>query len=85
MLFHGADAIVMPHGAAASNLLFARPGTTVIELTATLETPGWISFAERLGIRHHAILARDLRDPHGQHEFRTSTAELDQIIGIVTA
>ncbi len=31
-LFHGAEAIVGPHGAAFSNVVFCRPGTKVIEL-----------------------------------------------------
>lgn len=37
LLFHNAQAIVAPHGAALTNLVFCRPGTPVIELF----TSGW--------------------------------------------
>lgn len=32
LLFHGAEAILAPHGAAWTNLIFARPGTHVLEI-----------------------------------------------------
>lgn len=37
LLFHGAEAIVAPHGAALTNLVFCRPHTPVVEFFA----PGW--------------------------------------------
>lgn len=55
--FGNADVIVAVHGAGLTNLLFARPGTTVIELfpeNCVKSTYLWLS--NRLNIRHHALL-----------------------------
>ena len=59
-LFHRADVIVAPHGAGLSNILFARPGTTIIE--AHCHEPAYIRMSFRqlslkLGMRYHGMLS----------------------------
>lgn len=55
--FGNADVVVAVHGAGLTNLLFARPGATVIELfpeNCVKSTYLWL--ASRMGVAHHALL-----------------------------
>lgn len=68
-LFYDADIIVMPHGAALSNLIFARPSTTIFELYCKQGLPQisnthwngpetWFSgFSNRYGNQHFVYVA----------------------------
>ncbi len=60
-LFAGADFIVAPHGAGLANLVYARPGTMLVEL----HMDGWVNWCFRnlaatLGITYDAVLGREL-------------------------
>jgi capsular polysaccharide biosynthesis protein len=57
-LFEQADVLIAPHGASQTNLIYSRPGTTIIELFS----PGWIhylywSMSAQLGIRYYYLIA----------------------------
>ena len=59
-LFHGADAVLAPHGAGLANLAFCRPGTKVIEIF----NEGWQpeifwQLSEAVGLEHHCLFAAD--------------------------
>jgi hypothetical protein len=56
-LFHSASAVVAPHGAALSNLVFCRPGTPVVELFTPryVATCYWI-IAAYGGLRYGYVL-----------------------------
>ncbi len=58
-LFAGAEAIVAPHGAGLANLVFARPGTVVVEL----HMDSWVNWCFRhlaavLALRYDAVVGR---------------------------
>lgn len=58
--FANADAIIAVHGAGLTNLIFARPGTAVMELfprNCIKSTYLWLS--NRLGLRHYPLLGSD--------------------------
>jgi hypothetical protein len=53
----GADVIVAPHGAALTNLVFAEPGTRVVEiLPANNPQPFFWHLADRVGLEYQAIV-----------------------------
>lgn len=57
-LFAEADILIAPHGASQTNLIYSRPGTTIIELFS----PGWIhylywSMSGQLGIKYYYLIA----------------------------
>jgi hypothetical protein len=55
--FGNADVIVAVHGAGLANLLFARPGTAVIELfPADFVKSTYLWLSNRLGLRHHCVV-----------------------------
>jgi len=57
-LFHEAEAVVAPHGAALANLIWCRPGSLVIELANKgYYPPFYRNLAESCGLRHEALLA----------------------------
>lgn len=60
-LFRDAEMIVAPHGAGLANLIFATPGTTVIELIAP-EYPFtfYPEICRRIKLRHHLLHCRAL-------------------------
>ncbi len=67
-LFAGADAIVAPHGAGLANLVYARPGTVIVELH--MDT--WINWCFRhlaavFALRYDAVVGR--ADPSGGTRF----------------
>ena len=57
-LFHEAEIVVAPHGAALANLLWCRPGTLVVELASECYFPPFYqNLAEFCGLRHAAVLS----------------------------
>ncbi|MDO7834660.1 glycosyltransferase 61 family protein [Sphingobium sp. HBC34] len=60
-LFHGAELIVGPHGAGLANMVFARPGTHVVELLPIIEGAyrlrfNYLRLSMLRGLHHHAWL-----------------------------
>ncbi|MEB3886922.1 tetratricopeptide repeat protein [Lyngbya sp. CCY1209] len=55
-LFANAEAIVAPHGSGLTNLMFCRPGTTVIELVSPhyIRHYYWV-ISQQLGLHHYYI------------------------------
>jgi capsular polysaccharide biosynthesis protein len=57
--FAAAEIVVAPHGAALANLVAARPGTRVVEITADLSLCKFYApIAAVLGLDHTTVLAR---------------------------
>jgi hypothetical protein len=57
-LFHEAEIVVAPHGAALANTLWCRPATLVLELAnASYYPPFYSNLAEFCGLRHTAVLS----------------------------
>lgn len=55
-LFHNADVIVTPHGAALTSLLFCRPGTEVVEIhNAQRGTAAFFLLAQAIGVKYKAV------------------------------
>src|SRR5690606_26650629 len=83
LLFHRAEAVVAPHGAALSNLVFCQPETRVLEFVA----PGWIypvyNFLGANGDLHFAILVgegeRPLPDNDSQYQDRDIIVNLPEL------
>ncbi|MEM1276434.1 MAG: glycosyltransferase family 61 protein [Pseudomonadota bacterium] len=80
--FASAEVIVSVHGAGLTNLLFARPGTIVIEIFPSnfvKSTFWWM--ARELGLVHHALIggAGDY-DQHFDAPLEDLAAMLDQIL-----
>lgn len=68
-IFSQADLIIAQHGAGLTNLVFARPGTMVIEIFQYhLDETFWI-LSQQLGLRHYCVLGlqpgevEKLKDP----------------------
>lgn len=83
-IFAHADLIIAAHGAGLTNLLFARPGTMVIEIFQYhLDETFW-TISQQLGLRHFCVLSiatediQKLRDPlFANNEGRYASTELD--------
>jgi hypothetical protein len=59
-LFANAEVVVATHGAALSNLVFCRPGTTVIELLGpNTATPAFAELAWRRGLDYHLVMGTE--------------------------
>ncbi|HCR37102.1 MAG TPA: hypothetical protein DIU37_03025 [Opitutae bacterium] len=54
-VFEHADLIVAPHGAGLANLLFANPGTQVIEIFQALEDDSYCYLSQTLDLKYHCI------------------------------
>ncbi len=78
-LFRAADLIITPHGGALANMIFCKPGTTLIELTDVVDPWGWFHFCARLGMRHILHKPVSLTE-HDQPRFSLSTNELYDLI-----
>ena len=59
-LFYGADIIVASHGAGLANLLFARPGTRVIEFFQARGDATYWYLSQMLGMKHACIKTSEL-------------------------
>jgi capsular polysaccharide biosynthesis protein len=59
--FGTASHIVSPHGAGLANIVFAAPGTTLIEMfPATYGTPAFYVLAAGSGVRYASYIVRDV-------------------------
>lgn len=55
-LFQGAELVVAPHGAALANIIFCRPGATIVELfSGTYVNVCYQHLAGVCGLRHHSV------------------------------
>lgn len=75
-LFHGAEAVVAPHGAALTNITFCSPGARVLEMFApTYVHLGLWTIAEAVGDLHYRYLVGDGPTREG----RPMTGVLDDV------
>lgn len=59
-LFHSADFIVAPHGAALANLMFCRPGTTVLEIFPdNFRDEGFLKLAKAMALNYDFLIVGD--------------------------
>lgn len=61
-LFNRADVVVSPHGGALTNMVFANPGTKVVELFGRHVYPYYYGLATVCGHQYHAILENPTDD-----------------------
>jgi alginate O-acetyltransferase complex protein AlgJ len=61
-LFSRADVIASPHGGALTNMVFANPGTTVVELFGRHVYPYYYGLAAVCGHRYHTIMTSPEED-----------------------
>ena len=63
-LFHEADTIVGVHGSGFANLVFCRPGTSLLELHSPNEQPAYYeTLSRRVGIHYAALIGTRSPDP----------------------
>jgi capsular polysaccharide biosynthesis protein len=56
-IFHNADVVIAPHGAALTNLIFCRPGTKVVELfSPNYLRDEYSDLARATGLRHVPVI-----------------------------
>jgi hypothetical protein len=80
-LFSGAGAIVAPHGAGLTNLVFCNPGTTVVELCSPGELRShYLELSHCLGLDHYWIIGERAGT---RQDFRVRPAELARALGSV--
>lgn len=82
-LFANAEMIVAPHGAGLTNLIFARPGTKVLELLMD----GWVNWCFRhiaalFALRYDCILGRQ-RDDSGWVHARPWSVSIFHVLAAV--
>lgn len=63
-LFHSAEAIVAPHGAGLTNLVFCRPGTKVVEMFSPNHVhPCYAIISSHMGLKHYYLIGTGKRPP----------------------
>lgn len=68
-LFHGADVVVSPHGAALTNLTFSRPGVRVLEMFAsTYVHLGLWAICQAVGADYRYLVAEPAAGPGGPNQ-----------------
>ena len=61
-LLSRADVLMSPHGGALTNMVFCRPGITVIEIFSRHVFPYYYGLAANCGHQYHAILENPQED-----------------------
>ena len=77
-LFAGARCVVAPHGAALTNVVFAQPSTSVLELLAA-NAPAclYAVLARHVGLRYDVLVGSEARPPR---RLRTFIGDADLVI-----
>ena len=90
--FRGVDVVVGVHGAGLTNMVFARPGATVVELTPRgLVFPTFVKLAAAAGIRHRMVpgveprLPWPLRFPDIRADLLVDVAEVLDVVDRIPA
>ena len=84
-VFHGAEVIIAPHGAALTNITFSRPGVRVLEMFAgTYVHLGLWTIAEAVGGVHYRYLVGAGSWPEGK-EMTGIVDDIDIPVGQVEA
>lgn len=61
-LFHSAEVIIAPHGAALANLVFCRPGTKVVDIfSPNYVNPCYWYLSSYVGLDYHYLFGKGLR------------------------
>lgn len=90
-IFHGAEVVVAPHGAALTNVTFSRPGTKVLEMfAASYVHLGLWTIADAVGLDYRYLVAdgdhREGRPMQGIYEdVSIPAARVQQIIETMLA
>jgi len=87
-LFHGARVIFGAHGSGFANLVFCRPGTTLVELfepDPTRTTSAYWVLSRQMGVRYLALPARRATESTGAIDLAVDAREaarvLEQAVG----
>ncbi|MBC8102330.1 MAG: glycosyltransferase family 61 protein [Cytophagales bacterium] len=80
-LFHSAEWIAGPHGAALANCIFCAPGTNLLELRATEQRNGTDDCFNRLcsfgSLNHYLLFTDTVKDPDTPSQNRDLIADID--------
>jgi hypothetical protein len=77
-LFASASCVVAPHGAALANLVFARPGTPIVELVpANWPNATYALLAHQMNLRYHANVGAEAHPPRW---LRTWIGDADLVV-----
>ena len=83
-LFHGARVIFGAHGSGFANLVFCRPGTTLVELfepdPARTTSAYWV-LSRQMGVRYLPLPARRATESTGAIDLKVDVAEAERALG----
>lgn len=84
-LFAGAEAVVFPHGAAATNLAAAQPGTLAIEChSARLLNPTYWLLARALDLRYGIVCSGEPIEDYPDY-LSDMTVDVAKLMGVIEA
>lgn len=83
-LFRGARAVVGVHGSGFSNVVFCRPGTTLVELFHPSETPSyfWV-LSRQCSLRYRAFVAARAPEPRAHLDVTVNVGALEAMLEAV--
>lgn len=86
--FREAECIVAPTGAALTNIIWCKPGTRVIVLSAdhiALATEVWTQLGMVSGAEVSILIGRQVQEANGIHDdFEIDVAEVERTVGSIT-